>query len=291
MPSVERAHSVSIFFAALLALSGFVSSALPSPLYSGFRRSGFSSFSVSSGKQLPSCMRVKPCLTINTKRIFVTRNYRSIEKLITRHHGAVLIFAKRLVKTDATFKTTAYVYDMIWNRPIILNSNSLDNTRVNFWLFYKKPPVIVHCVRRSLSAVLNTNANVRNLTDSPRLESAKFDRKVSPELLFRASPSDDVGLPGKQQGAYHAEQPRNTQKPRYSGPISGRVGCIRCLPLGAQIISATIFFGSAWFALWRAFSPFSLILIRRRDVMKGIAYACVSMGLFAAGFGIGMWGV
>ena len=38
--------------------------------------------------------------------------------------------------------------------------------------------------------------------------------------------------------------------------------------------------GLAWAAFWRAFRPFGLLVIRRRDVGEGIAYAAVSLCLF-----------
>ena len=99
------------------------------------------------------------------------------------------------------------------------------------------------------------------------------DMDIGPQLSLRGVPRDTVGLKGEEQGGQNKDTAYATDP---SAPLCppGRVsGCVRRFPLGAQIGVSLVIAGLAWIALWRAFRPFGLLIISRRDVFQGLGAA------------------
>ena len=113
-----------------------------------------------------------------------------------------------------------------------------------------------------------------------RAANGRRDIQPCSEVSFGRAPSYRVRLDRQDKRAGNAQQSNDAQDPRYTCPPSRRVGSVCGLPIGAEIGQTIVLAGLAWLAFWRAFRPFSLLVIRRRDVGKGVAYAAVSVCLF-----------
>jgi hypothetical protein len=104
--------------------------------------------------------------------------------------------------------------------------------------------------------------------------------KISAQLLSRSFSGDSVGLEGKAQGYNNPQKAKAAEPSSERCPPSRVSGCVRRLPLRAQIGISLVIAAFAWIALWRALRPFGLITIKLSDIRKGITYAAVSFCLF-----------
>lgn len=149
--------------------------------------------------------------------------------------------------------------------------------------------------RKALDVDGGRLAAVTDFESDDRMKHIKFDRhalngEVATNLRLTGFASNSVGLEGEIDGNEdkQAADPAYPSLPRCP---PGRVsGCIRRFPLGAQIGISLIIAGIALAVYWRAFRPFGLLVISRRDVFQSAGAALLGTGLLWISLRIWMLG-
>lgn len=113
------------------------------------------------------------------------------------------------------------------------------------------------------------------------IDGTGFNPNIGPKLTFSRVTGDSIRINRKTNGDSNGKEAKSAKPGSPRCPPGSVSGCVRRLPLGAQIVIALIFLGAAWLAFDRAFRPFGQLIISRRDIRQAIGYGLLSLGLFA----------
>ena len=143
---------------------------------------------------------------------------------------------------------------------------------------------------RGLPAVYDRNDKAWLILNIKAFSPDIADVAVSPQLSLRSIAGNRIGTESQSKSdqnknrAYSGSEPGNRCPP---GRISG---CIRRFPLGAQIGISLVVALAALLSLARAFRPFGLLVVTRRDRLQGAGSALAGIGLLWLSFRVWMLG-